>query len=334
MAISSVCVLGAGSWGTALAHLIACNGFSVSLWDRSAERIEAIAETRRNDRYLPGLPLSDAIVCEADLARAAAGRELMLLAVPSHAFAACLAKLRSCLQPPYRLVWGTKGLDPHSGRFLHQVARDCFGPEASLAALSGPTFAIEVMKGLPTAITAASPDMAFAEAVAALLRNPFFRVYTNDDLLGVQLGGAVKNVLAIAAGVSDGMGFGANARAALVTRGLAEMMRLGDVLGAKPKTLMGLAGVGDLILTCTDDQSRNRRLGLGLGQGHDIETVKAEIGQEIEGIGTARLIRDLARHHGVEMPIVEQVHALLYEGVAPQTAVRNLLLREPKPEAL
>jgi len=334
MQLRSVCVLGAGSWGTALAHLIAGNGFEVTLWDKNPSRVRTLAKTGRNDRYLPGLALSQQILCEADLERALGDKDVVLVAVPSHGFRACLEAVKPWLPRPASLAWGTKGLDPASGRLLHQVAQQVLGEGCRLAALSGPTFAREVMLGLPTAITVASPEETFSTAIAELLHNDFFRVYTSDDLLGVQLGGSVKNVLAIAAGVSDGMGFGANARAALITRGLAEMLRLGEAMGAKARTLMGLAGVGDLILTCTDDQSRNRRLGLGLGQGKAIGEIKTEIGQEIEGIVTARLIYQLARQRKVEMPIVEQVHALLYEGVSAPEAVRSLLLRERKPEAV
>lgn len=333
MDLASVCVLGAGSWGTALANLIAGNGFAVSLWDINPQQILALADTHSNERYLPGLALSPDIGFESDLGRAVGGRDLILVAVPSHAFAACLIRLRPYLPPSPKIAWGTKGLDPDSGRLLHEVALEVLGSECRLAALSGPTFAREVMLRLPTAISVASPEAAFATAVAKLLHNEFFRAYTCSDLIGVQLGGAVKNVLAIAAGVSDGMGFGANARAALITRGLVEMMRLGEAMGAEARTFMGLAGVGDLILTSTDDQSRNRRLGLGLGRGRTIAALKAEIRQEIEGILTTRLIWQLARRFGVEMPIVEQVYALLYKGVSPEEAVRNLLLRERKPEA-
>jgi glycerol-3-phosphate dehydrogenase (NAD(P)+) len=331
MELASVCVLGAGSWGTALAHLIASNGFAVKLWDADPQQVLALSSTRVNQRYLPGFWLSSSIEFESDLALAVNKRDLLLIALPSHAFSSCLKKVRPYCQKAPKIAWGTKGLDP-SGRLLHQVALEVLGPTCHLAALSGPTFAREVIQGLPSAITVASDDEEFAAAVAKLLHNQCFRAYTSNDLIGVQLGGAVKNVLAIAAGVSDGMGFGANARAALITRGLAEMIRLGEALGAKRETFMGLAGVGDLILTATDNQSRNRRLGLGLGQGRTVEELKAEIGQEIEGILTARLIWQLAVKLGVEMPIVEQVYALLYRGVSPQEAVRQLLLRERKPE--
>lgn len=334
MADSTVTLLGAGSWGTALANLIAGNGTGVVLWDINSEHLQTLSKTRRNERYLPGVELSPLIRFEADLQRALSGCELVLVVVPSHGFRDCLQQLSPYLARGCGVAWGTKGLDPASGKLLHQVAEEVLDPSHPLAALSGPTFAREVALGLPTAITVASCDGTFAMAVAELLHNQFFRVYTSDDMVGVQLGGSVKNVLAIAAGISDGMGFGANARAALITRGLAEMMRLGEAMGAKARTLMGLAGVGDLILTCTDDQSRNRRLGVGLGQGRDLEELKTAIGQQIEGILTARLVHQLARRQKVEMPIVEQVYALLYEGIGPQDAVRNLLLRDLKPEAM
>ncbi|MCX8048441.1 MAG: NAD(P)-dependent glycerol-3-phosphate dehydrogenase [Methylohalobius sp.] len=332
--MASVSVLGAGSWGTALAHLIASNGFEVSLWDVNPRRISELASTHSNERYLPGFALSPKIQFESDLGRAIKAKDLILIAVPSHAFAACLTRLRPYLLPSPQIAWGTKGLDPESGGLLHEVALATLGADCRLAVLSGPTFAREVMQGLPSALTVASYETEFAVAVAGLLHNAFFRAYTSSDMIGVQLGGAVKNVLAIAAGVSDGMGFGANARAALITRGLAEMIRLGEVMGAKRETFMGLAGVGDLILTATDDQSRNRRLGLGLGRGKTVAELRAEIGQEIEGILTAKLIWQLARKLKVEMPIVEQVHALLYQGVAPEEAVHRLLVRERKPETL
>jgi glycerol-3-phosphate dehydrogenase (NAD(P)+) len=216
---------------------------------------------------------------------------------------------------------------------LHKVVAEILGEDTPAAVLSGPTFAGEVAVGQPTAITVASTDAAFAEDMAGLLRNQNFRAYTTDDIVGVELGGATKNVLAIAAGLADGLGFGANARAALMTRGLAEMMRLGLALGGRRETLMGLAGVGDLILTCTDNQSRNRRFGLGLGKGLPKDEVTVQIGQEIEGVVTAGLIHRLAKAHGVDMPITEQTYLILNEGLPPAEAVRNLLLREPKMES-
>jgi glycerol-3-phosphate dehydrogenase (NAD(P)+) len=332
--MAAVSVLGAGSWGTALAVLLARNGHAAVLWGHHPAHVERLRAERRNDRFLPGVPFPDNLALTADLAEAASAAPLQLIVVPSHAFRSLLAELKPHLPSNAQIAWATKGLELDSGRLLHEVARDILGTQVPTAVLSGPTFAGEVAANLPTAITVASAQPTFAALLAGLLRNDRFRAYTSDDLIGVQLGGATKNVLAIAAGVADGLGFGANARAALITRGLAEMMRLGLALGGKAETLMGLAGVGDLILTCTDDQSRNRRFGLGLGRGETPEAVTARIGQEIEGIVTARIVHGLAQAHGIDMPITEQVYRILCEGLPPLEAVRNLLLREPKSEAL
>jgi glycerol-3-phosphate dehydrogenase (NAD(P)+) len=330
--MATVAVLGAGSWGTALAILLARNGHETLLWGHLPEEVALLAAERRNRRYLPEAPFPDGVRPVADL-RQAAGAETLLVAVPSHAFADLLRQIRPYLPPQRQVAWATKGLELRSGRLLHAVAEAELGPETPIAVLSGPTFAGEVAAHQPTAITVGSRWPGFAAALVGLLHNERFRAYTSDDIVGVQLGGAAKNVLAIAAGVADGLGFGANARAALITRGLAEMTRLGLAMGGKPETFMGLAGVGDLILTCTDNQSRNRRFGLGLGQGEAREAVAARIGQEIEGIPTAKILHGLSGLHGVDMPITEQVYRILYEGLAPLEAVRNLLLREPKSEA-
>jgi glycerol-3-phosphate dehydrogenase (NAD(P)+) len=230
------------------------------------------------------------------------------------------------------IAWATKGLEPGSGRPLSEVGREILGPEAALAVVSGPTFAKEVALGLPTAFTVAATSHAAAERVAAWLRGERTRVYVNSDFAGVQLGGAIKNVIAIAAGISDGLGFGANARAALITRGLAELTRLGVAMGGKKETFMGLTGAGDLILTCTDNLSRNRRLGLGLGEGRQLSDVMSQIGQEVEGVATARELHQLASRLQVEMPITEQVYKVLFEDLAPQAAVEALLKREPRAE--
>jgi glycerol-3-phosphate dehydrogenase (NAD(P)+) len=330
---SAACaVLGAGSWGTALAILLARQGHEVRLWGHLREDIEALRRDQANAHYLPGIRFPAGLGCTADLDAALETAGIILLVVPSHAFAAVLGAVKPRLRHGQRLAWATKGLETGSGRFLHEVFADILGRDMAPALVSGPTFAREVALGLPTAVTVASPDVPFAERLAHLLSGPDFRAYTSSDVQGVELGGAVKNVMAIAAGISDGLGFGANSRAALITRGLHEIMRLGETLGGQRETFMGLAGVGDLVLTCTDDQSRNRRLGLALGRGQDRDQAIAAIGQAVEGVHTAREVVALARRHGVEMPISEQVCRVLFEGHDPRLAVQELLGRSLKAE--
>ena len=324
-------VLGAGSWGTALALLLARNGHRVRLWSHRRAHALDMARDGVNKRYLPGIPLPATLTPEPDLRRAIADCSMLLVAVPSHAFPELMGKLAPLLTGDTRVAWATKGLEPDSGRLLHEVAAEYLGPRP-LAVVSGPTFAREVATGLPTAVTVAATDPDFAAAMAGYLRNQTFRPYTCDDIIGVQVGGAVKNSLALATGIADGLGFGANTRAALITRGLVEMQRLGAVLGGRSETLMGLAGLGDLVLTCTDDQSRNRRCGLLLGRGRSLQQALAEIDQVVEGIGTAREVRNLALQVGVEMPIVEQVYQVIHQGRAPELAVRALLERQPRAE--
>lgn len=328
---AEIAVLGAGSWGTALGLLLCRNGHRVRLWGHDPQEISALRRDGENLRYLPGHPLPESLIPTADLEEAVGGATDCLIAVPSHAFRQVVHRLAALLPPQQGVAWATKGLDPATGVPLHQVAR-CELGERPLAVVSGPSFAAEVARGLPTAVTVASDRPEFAARIAALLHSASFRAYTSPDLVGVEIGGAAKNVLAIAAGIADGLGFGANARAALITRGLAEIMRIGTALGGRLETFMGLAGLGDLVLTCTDDQSRNRRLGLALGHGQDLETARAAIGQEIEGVITAQSIRQLATRLGVEMPISEQVYRVLYEGVSPLAATQALLEREPKAE--
>lgn len=328
----TIAVLGSGAWGTALSVLLARNGFPVWLWGNDSVQLERIAREHANTTSLPGIALPQQVAPHADLHEVASSATNFLVAVPSHAFRTTLESIRPHIKRDARLAWATKGLEPGSGRLLSAVAEELFGADSSLAVVSGPTFATEIAQGLPAALTVAARHPAVAEHVASWLRNDRVRVYTSDDLAGVQLGGAIKNVIAIAAGISDGLGFGANARAALVTRGLAELARLGIALGGKPETFMGLTGAGDLILTCTDNMSRNRRVGLGLGQGRKLEEVLKEIGQEAEGVATARELYTLARRLGIEMPITEQVYRVLYEGLSPQAAVEALLKREPRPE--
>lgn len=326
----AVAVLGPGSWGTALAILLARNGLDVRLWGLERD-ISALERDRENRRLLPGVPLPDNLRPERHLETALAGVEEVLVVVPSHAYRAVIAQVRTHVPPNVSLSWATKGFDPETDKLLSEVTAEIL-PGSSLAVVSGPTFAAEVARGLPTAITVASPDQQHAGRLAAYLHSPTFRAYTGSDLVGVQVGGATKNIMAIAAGISDGLGFGANARAALITRGLAEITRLGLSLGGRPETFTGLAGLGDLALTCTDNQSRNRRMGLALARGLSIEDAKAEIQQEVEGVGTAQVVWKKARQLGVEMPITDAVYQVLFENLAPRQAVRELLERQQKAE--
>ena len=333
-AAATVTVLGPGSWGTALALLLARNGHVVRLWGHDPEEIAPLRQERENRRYLPGIPFPSALTAGVDLAEALAGADLALAAVPSHAYGITLSRLRSHLPAGAGFAWATKGLEPGGGRFLHEVTAEILGAAWPAAIISGPSFAREVAMGLPTAVTVASQDAPHARWVAALLHGSNLRAYTSSDVIGVELGGAIKNVLAIAAGIADGLGFGANARAALITRGLAEMARLGLAVGGQRETFMGLAGLGDLVLTCTDDQSRNRRFGLAIGRGETAEAAFAAIGQVVEGAATAREALRLAWRHRVEMPITEQVHEVLDRGQDPRRAVEILLARDPKPEVV
>jgi glycerol-3-phosphate dehydrogenase (NAD(P)+) len=328
---AEIAVLGAGSWGTALGLLLCRNGHRVRLWDHFAEHIAELRRDRENRRYLPGVQLPAELRPVEDLAEAVDGADELLIVVPSHAFAAVLRSLPAPLPSNLGVAWATKGLEPETGRLLHEVAEEVLG-RRDLAVVSGPSFAREVADGLPTAVTVAASSPAHARRVADYLHGERFRAYTSDDIIGVQVGGAAKNVLAIATGIADGLGFGANTRAALITRGLAELIRLGTALGGHQETFIGLAGLGDLVLTCTDDQSRNRRMGLALARGLSVEAAKTEIGQEVEGVITARSVFASARRLGVEMPISEQVYGVLNLGTTPQEATENLLMRSSKAE--
>lgn len=330
---ASVTVLGAGSYGTALAICLARNNTPTVLWGRDSEQLSAMAECRQNEQYLPGAPFPPALSIECDLAKAIQQSRDILVVVPSHAFKGMLEQLAPLLNHSQRIVWATKGLEPGSGRLLKEVAVEVLGEQYPLAVLSGPTFAKEMAAGLPTAISLSSTHDTFIDDMAAKLHCArSFRVYKNPDFVGVQLGGAVKNVIAIGAGLADGLGFGANARTALITRGLAELTRLGVKAGAQPETFMGMAGLGDLVLTCTDNQSRNRRFGLALGKGTTVDTAIAEIGQVVEGYRNTEEVRILASKLGVEMPICEQIYAVLYEGKSPKDAALALLGRDLKSE--
>ncbi len=329
-----IAILGAGSWGTALAILAAKNGCQTLLWGHNRAHIAALTQERQNRRYMPGITFPDNLRLTSDLLDCAAFTSLLLLSVPSHAFESTLRKLKPLVADDVKIAWATKGFNANSGQLLHQIVAEVFSVQTSAAIISGPSFAKEVASELPTAITIASAQVDFAEQLADIFHNSRFRTYTSTDVVGVEVGGAVKNVLAIASGIADGLGFGANTRAALITRGLTEIIRLGIQLGGKQETFMGLAGLGDLILTCTDNQSRNRRFGLALGEGKDKLTAIQEIGQEIEGISAAKETFLLAKKYGIEMPITEQTYKVLYEGLAPLTAVENLLMRELKPEGV
>lgn len=350
-----IAVLGAGSWGTALAIQFARAGRPTLLWGRDAAQLAALTRDRRNTRYLPEAEFPPALVVEPDLGRALAQASDVLVAVPSHAFRDTLeqvvasapatvgaglpatspvgAGLPATTANGKRIAWATKGFELATGLLPHQVARQVLGDAVPVAVLSGPTFAREVGAGLPTAMTVASPDDAFAADLARSLSGLNFRAYTSPDIVGVEVGGAVKNVLAIGTGIADGMGFGANTRIALITRGLAEMSRLGAKLGAQPATFMGLAALGDLVLTCTDNQSRNRRFGLLLAAGKSADEAAAEIGQVVEGVKAARAVRDVAAREGVEMPIVEAVYRVLYESLPVMDAVKSLMARDLKRES-
>lgn len=327
----TIAVIGAGSWGTALAVLLARNGANVTLWGHEKDVMEHMISVRENETFLPDTDFPDSLNPVVELNDAIDQANEVLIVVPSHAFNSVLTALKNTGKPIESLSWASKGFNPQDSRLLSELAEEHF-PNASHAVVSGPTFANELAEGLPTAITVASRSTNHADRLTRYLHSDSCRAYTSDDIIGVQIGGAAKNVMAIAAGISDGLNFGANARAALITRGLAEITRLGLKLGGKPDTFMGLAGLGDLVLTCTDNQSRNRRMGLALARGLTVDQAKLEIGQEVEGVGTAREVVHKARQLGVEMPISEQAYNVLYEGLDPAQAVKNLLSRDLKAE--
>lgn len=332
----SLAVLGAGSWGTALALQLARNGNTVRLWARDAAAVADMATARENRRYLPDCAFPETLTPEADMAAAVGAADDVLVVVPSHALRETLAALNPLLADHQRVIWATKGLEPESALLPHQVAAETLdavhGEPRVTAVLSGPSFAGEVGQGMPTAVTVASANADFARAMAVAFHDGVFRVYTTADVVGVGVGGAVKNVLAIAVGISDGLGYGANARALLITRGLSEMMRLGEKLGGERATFTGMAGLGDLLLTCTDDQSRNRRMGLALAAGADVEGAQREIQQVVEGVRVAREVNRIAEQLGVEMPISRQAYRVLHEGVSPRQAVRQLTDRPSRAE--
>jgi glycerol-3-phosphate dehydrogenase (NAD(P)+) len=327
-----IAVLGAGSWGTALAIQVARSGRATRLWGRDGAQLRAMSADRRNARYLPAASFPESLTVSADLPAVLHGALDVLVVVPSHAFRSLLQEIAPRLDQATRVAWATKGFELDSGKLPHQVAREVLGSERPMAVLSGPTFAREVGAGLPTAMTIASPDATFAHSLAHGLSSNNFRAYTSSDIVGVEVGGAVKNVLAVGAGLSDGLGFGANTRIALITRGLVEMTRLGVTLGAKRETFMGLAGLGDLVLTCTDDQSRNRRFGLLLASGKTPEQALAEIGQAVEGYPAAKAVRTVAERAQVDMPICAGLYSVLYEKRPAKDVVKELMTRPIKAE--
>ena len=325
-------IIAAGAWGTSLA--IALSGrHQVTLWTREPDVARDMREQRENRRFLPGFSLPETLCIANDLAIAVSDADLLIVAAPLVGLRATLCLLRES-GPLRPLIWVCKGFEPGSGKLPHQVVEEELGNSVPCGVLTGPSFAEEVAKGLPMAATLASRDAEFARRMAAELHGGRLRIYANDDLVGAEIGGAVKNVMAIAAGISDGLGFGHNARAALITRGLAEIARLGVALGGQPATFMGLAGMGDLILTCTGDLSRNRRVGLALAAGKLLPQILEELGHVAEGVSTAREAAQLAEKLGIDMPITQAVDAILHRGESAVEAVEKLLSRDPKVETV
>lgn len=329
-----VAVLGAGSWGTALADALARNGHEVRLWAWSKELEANLRATGRNERYLPGVDLAPALKVDHDLSSVLHEADAVLSVSPSHYVRSVMSAAAPYVEPEALLISASKGLELESNLRMSQVLNQVLPGRLAegVVVLSGPSFAAELARGLPTAVTLASSDARHARAVQEMFQSDRFRLYTQSDVVGTEVGGALKNVMAIAAGISDGLGLGNNARAALLTRGLAEMGRLVETKGGQSVTLAGLAGMGDLVLTCTGDLSRNRRVGLALGSGRKLQAVLEEMDAVAEGVRTTRAARELAATHGVEMPIVEAVYSVLYESVDPMEALARLMAREPKPE--
>lgn len=324
-------VLGAGSWGTALAIVLANKhpDQNIQMWGHEPAHLAAIRAQRKNQRYLPDITLPSNISCIDNLAELMAVIDDVLLVVPSNVFSLVLKQIKPYFTKRHRLIWATKGLDATTGKFLHQVVKEQLGNQFPCAVLAGPSFAKEVALGLPTAVTIASEDAKFAADLVTHLHSKIFRIYLNTDLIGAQLGGVVKNILAVAAGISDGLQFGANARAALITRGMVELNNLGRALGAKSETLLGLSGLGDVILCTTDNQSRNKRFGMALATGKTTEAAQLEIGQVVEAVHNVAAICKLATEHKVETPIIAQVNLIIRQEITAKAAVEQLLARHP-----
>lgn len=326
-----IAVIGAGSWGTALALQLARNGHPVNLWGHEPEHIEKLIREKQNSTYLPGIPFPDSITPMSSLQQAVQGIEYILIVIPSKAYRKFLKQLKPWLNTEARVFWASKGFEIETGKFLHELVIEELAVE-HYGVISGPTFATEVARDLPAAVTCAGNHPDSTLAFAEILHGGHFRCYTSEDIIGVEIGGALKNVLAIAVGAVDGLGLGANTRAALITRGLAEIMRFGACMGAHKETLMGLSGLGDLILTSTDNQSRNRRFGMAVGEGQNIEQAIESIGQTVEGYRAARAVYDIAKQRNVSLPIIDQVYQVLYRGKSIIEAVNDLEKRKLKPE--
>ncbi len=327
-------VVGAGSWGTALANLLASKGYSIDLWVFEKEIRDQILTSRENTIFLPDIKLASNLHPTNDILEVVSGKDLVLVVVPSHFMRATTQMMAPGVSAQMIVVSASKGIENSTHLTMTGVLKETLRaiPERQLAVVSGPSFAREVAKGYPTVVTAASRDIEIAEIVQQVLATPYFRVYTSDDVIGVELGGSLKNVIAIAAGVIDGLGLGLNTRAALITRGMTEIRRLGLKLGANPRTFTGLAGYGDLILTCTGHLSRNHTVGKKIGQGQTVDAILADMRMVAEGVKTAKSVYNLSRKLGVKMPISHEMYRILYEGLSPREAVHRLMTRDLKPE--
>ncbi len=328
---ATIAVIGAGSWGTALSLQLARNGHTINLWGHLPEHIHKLIDERENTEFLPGFPLPDNIKPVASLKQAVTDVNYILIVIPSKAYREFLVQLKPYIKPDIRVFWASKGFEIETGKFLHELVIEELAVK-NYGVISGPTFATEVAKNFPAAVTCAGSDPAATLEFAELLHGGHFRCYTSSDIIGVEIGGALKNILAIAVGAVDGLELGANTRAALITRGLSEIMRFGEKMGARKETLMGLSGLGDLILTCTDDQSRNRRFGLAIGAGQTVEQAITSAGQTVEGYRAAKAVYSIVTQKGLNLPIIEQVYKVLYEGKKLVNALNDLEKRELKPE--
>jgi len=331
LSVARIAVLGAGAWGTALANAFSSHHHSVRLWTIDSAHAQTMIQERTNQQFLSGIPFHDALEVTPDFSQACSNADIALIATPVAGLRPTIKRLAEQWKN-LPVLWVCKGFEAETGKLPHEVAEEYLAPGVGFGALTGPSFAVEVAQGLPCAITLASSNMQFAKAWVAELNLPRLRLYANDDIIGAEIGGAVKNVLAIAAGISDGLGFGLNARAALITRGLAEMARLSEAMGGRRDTLMGLAGMGDLILTATGDLSRNRRVGLELAEGQKLGEILQSLGHVAEGVLTTQVIVRRAAEFGVDMPITCTVHEVLTGNLSPRDAVERLMGRDPKTE--